>query len=89
VNRHIINKQLGNIEDALQDISKAITLAPDQPEFYEAREQLYLLQGNQENAMKDFFIRDQIEAKDQNREPLMKAGKSQEIIYKKILAERN
>jgi serine protease Do len=89
VNRYIIFKQIGEIDKALEDISKAISLAPDQPEFYEAREQLYIDQGNLEKAMNDFISRDQIQAKDQKRAPLMKSSDPQMTLYKKILTKRN
>ena len=88
-NRHMILKQIGNLDEAIEDISKAISLAPGQPEFYEAREHLYLLQGNQEKAMNDFILRDKIQSKDQNRAPLMKSNAPQIEMYRKIISKRN
>jgi hypothetical protein len=39
--------------------------------------------------MNDFISRDQIQAKDQKRAPLMKSSEYQMTLYKKILTKRN
>lgn len=88
VNRHFILKSQNNLQAAIEDMNKAITISPDQPDFYQRREELYLLQGDKTKAMQDFFTADDIYAKDNNRKPFRSFDDNLEKIYDFVLSKR-
>jgi serine protease Do len=88
VNRCIILKSQGNIQASINDISKAISLSPDQPDFYHLREDLFLLQGDFEKAKEDFFAADEIYSKQLNQKSWRSLGDDEDKIYRYVLSLR-
>ncbi len=70
VNRHFLKLRQKDVESALLDISKAISISPEESSYYIYREKIYLYLGDKEKAMNDFFKADETWAKDYNRDRL-------------------
>lgn len=70
VNRHFLKLRQKDVKAALEDISKAISISPEESNYYLYREKIYLYLGDKENAMKDFYKADETWAKDYNRKRL-------------------